>query len=117
MDFPRIHPALTGKPVRFCFCATLSGPITTGAAKIDVATGAIVGRIEFPPGCFGSGDPVFVPAGPAQSAWSASQQRGAGAEEGEEDEGYLLTYVTDETKGNAAEVRPHACEREREKMR
>lgn len=149
MDFPRIHPALTGKPFKYCFTATLTGPITTGAAKVDVTTGAIVGRIEFPAGHFGSGasslalkslasawrrnccacragrpalltlcflvllcclgdpmsgDPVFVPAKGAQSPWSA-WQRGTKAVEGAEDEGFLLTYVNNESGGNTTEVR------------
>lgn len=103
MDFPKHHPALTGKQIKYCYTAVLSGPIATGVAKVDVATGAIVGKIEFPPGCF-AGDTVFVPAKGSQSAWSASQ-RGAKTVEGAEDEGYLLTFVNDETKGNTAEVR------------
>lgn len=104
MDFPRIHPALTGKPIKFCYCATLTGPVTTGVAKVDVASGNIVGRIEFPAGCFGSGDPVFVPAKGAQSSWAA-WQKGAKAVEGAEDEGFLLTFVNNELANNASEAR------------
>lgn len=106
MDFPRIHPALMGKPIKYCYVATLAGPITGGAAKVDVATGKILGHVQFPEGCFGSGDPVFVPRSGAQSGWSAAVL-GSKAMQGEEDDGFLLTYVNNENAGNTSEVRSH----------
>jgi len=81
MDFPRAHPALVGRRIRYGWLSLFAGIEITGVAKVDLETRQIVGRINFPPGASGS-EILFVP-----------RREGAPAP-GKEDDGFLLTYVS-----------------------
>ena len=85
MDFPRAHPHLTGSKVRFGYLALFRGLVITGVAKVDLQSRAIVGRIDFPDGACG-GEAYFVPA-----------HTGAPPTAADEDDGWLLSYVSTET--------------------
>ncbi len=82
MDFPRAHPALVGRRIRFGYLACFAGLEITGVAKVDLQQRAIVGRIDFPAGASG-GESFFVP-----------RHEGAPASAEAEDDGWLLTYVS-----------------------
>ena len=84
MDFPRAHPQLTAARVRFGYLALFQGLVVCGVAKVDLQSRAIVGRIDFPADASG-GESFFVPA-----------HDGAPETPEQEDEGWLLTYVSTE---------------------
>jgi carotenoid cleavage dioxygenase len=85
MEFPKAHPALTGKAVRYGYLSLFKGLLITGVIKVDLRKRAIVGRIDYPPGACG-GEAFFAPrhAGPPRGA-------------AHEDDGHLLTYVSTAT--------------------
>lgn len=82
MDFPRAHPALTGRKLRWGYLALFQGLVIGSLAKIDVDKGAISARIDFPGDSTG-GEPCFVPRVP-----------GAPSSAAEEDDGWVLTVVS-----------------------
>ncbi|KAK7406976.1 hypothetical protein VNO78_08614 [Psophocarpus tetragonolobus] len=90
LDFGVINPCFMAKKNRF-FYAAVGDPMPkiSGVVKIDVSMAeekrdCTVGCRMFGQGCFG-GEPFFV----------------AKEEGGEEDDGYLVTYVHDERKGES----------------
>jgi carotenoid cleavage dioxygenase-like enzyme len=85
MDFPRAHPALTGYRCHFGYLSMFEGLLITGVAKVDLHTRAIVGRIDYPAGMCG-GEAFFVP-----------RHDGAPPTPADEDDGWLLSYVSTET--------------------
>ncbi|TKY70206.1 carotenoid cleavage dioxygenase 4 [Spatholobus suberectus] len=90
LDFGVINPAFVGKKNRFVYAAIGDPmPKISGVVKLDVSKGeerkdCTVGCRMYGEGCYG-GEPFFV----------------AREEEGEEDDGYLVTYVHDERKGES----------------
>jgi carotenoid cleavage dioxygenase-like enzyme len=82
VEFPRVHPALLGRPAKYTFAAQLDTECDSlvGAVKYDLTTGKLLGTLRHGKGRFG-GEPVFVPR----------------EESKEEDDGYLLTFVYDES--------------------
>ncbi|KAJ1380940.1 Carotenoid oxygenase [Sesbania bispinosa] len=85
LDFGVINPAFMAKKNRFVYAAIGDPmPKIAGVAKLDVEKGETVGCRMFGEGCYG-GEPFFV----------------AREGEGEEDDGYLVTYVHDEGKGES----------------
>ena len=59
--------------------------------QVDLYTGAIAGRISFPPGHH-SGEALFVPRAGAGSEASVAACRGTVV--GDEDDGFLICFVT-----------------------
>lgn len=96
-DFPVVNPRLLGRESRFGFIASFrpgTALIARGVHKLDLArigpdNAAEAGFIPFGEGC-GGGECVFVPR-------DAKHARG-------EDDGFLLTFVYDETKRHS-----HLC--------
>lgn len=89
LDFGVIHPGYVGRRNRYAYLGVGDPmPSISGVAKLDLAQAGrgdcVVARRDFGPGCFG-GEPFFVPA----------------AEEGVEDEGYVVSYVHDEGSGES----------------
>lgn len=93
-DFPVVHPARIGRPSRYVYVASLQPdkrriPMFVGIVKFDLQAGpgesSIAGRILHGGARLG-GEAVFVP----KRRWSGD------VVEGPEDDGYLMTYVTDE---------------------
>jgi carotenoid cleavage dioxygenase len=84
MDFPRAHPRLSGQRVRFGYLCVFEGLIITGVVKVDLMARAVVGRIDFPADASG-GECYFVPKVDRVPPTAD-----------EEDDGYLLTYVSTE---------------------
>ena len=82
-EFPRCHPGLNGKPYRYGYSVAVEGYTFPQIYKHDLRTGSAqvfsVGAGRH------SAEPVFVP------------REGAKAE----DDGYLMTYVYDSTKGTS----------------
>lgn len=87
-DFPVVPAALVGRPCRYTYVAEMSIdtdlPKFTGVVKMDLTTGEVAGRVTFGEHRFG-GEAVFVPAKDAA----------------QEDDGYLITFVTDESRPEA----------------
>lgn len=79
LEFPRCHPALAGKPYRWGYTVVTDGPRFPGILKHDMPAGTVE-RVDFGPGRHGA-EPVFVPRDGSV----------------EEDDGYLMTYVYDES--------------------
>ncbi|KAK1286816.1 hypothetical protein QJS10_CPB20g00900 [Acorus calamus] len=65
-------------------------PKISGVVKLDLELGKTVATRVYGPGCFG-GEPFFVP--------SSSSSSGQGMNE--EDDGYVVSYVHDEVKGES----------------
>ncbi len=84
-EFPRCHPGLNGKPYRYGYTVALEGYSFPAIYKHDMQTGTST-EFNMGPGRH-SAEPVFIP------------KEGATVE----DEGYLMTYVFDETK-NATDL-------------
>ncbi|KAL5181134.1 putative carotenoid cleavage dioxygenase 4, chloroplastic [Glycine soja] len=90
LDFAVINPAFVGKKNRFVYAAVGDPmPKISGVVKLDVSKGeerrdCTVGCRMYGEGCYG-GEPFFV----------------AREEGGEEDDGYLVSYVHDERKGES----------------
>lgn len=93
LDFAVINPAFVGKKNRFVYAAIGDPmPKISGVVKLDVSKGeerkdCTVGCRMYGEGCYG-GEPFFV-------------AREGGNHEGEEDDGYLVSYVHDEKKGES----------------
>jgi carotenoid cleavage dioxygenase len=89
MDFPRAHPRLCGMRVRYGYLSLFEGLLITGVVKVDLQAGAVVGRIDFPAdaggGTTSGGESYFVPKADRVPRTAD-----------EEDDGYLLTYVSTE---------------------
>jgi carotenoid cleavage dioxygenase-like enzyme len=84
-EFPRVHPALNSKPYRYGYAVAVEGYSFPSIYKHDMQTGTAT---QFDVGLGRhSAEPVFIP------------KDGATAE----DEGFLMTYVFDETK-NATDL-------------
>lgn len=87
-DFPVVPASLVGRPCRYTYVAEMSIdtdlPKFTGVVKMDLTTGRVAGRVTFGKQCYG-GEAVFVPAKDAAH----------------EDGGYLMTFVTDESRPEA----------------
>ncbi len=83
-EFPRAHPALTGRKVRYGYVSLWKGMLIVGLAKVDLQKSAIVGRIDYPAGHCGS-EATFVP------------MRAGVPSEAQEDAGWLLSYVSTES--------------------
>lgn len=79
-EFPRCHPDLNGKPYRFGYTVAAEGTSFPRIFKQDMQTGAS-STYEFGPGRHGA-EPYFIPRESAAS----------------EDDGYLMTYVYDESR-------------------
>lgn len=83
----------TGQPCRYTYVGEMAVntdlPKFVGAVKMDLTTGEVAGRVTYGPQQYG-GEAVFVPARDPSS----------------EDDGYLITFVTDETdaKGMASSM-------------
>ncbi|KAJ0970974.1 hypothetical protein J5N97_018933 [Dioscorea zingiberensis] len=91
LDFGVINPGYVGKKNRYGYLGVGNPmPKISGVAKIDFslagAGDCVVAKREFGPGCYG-GEPFFVP------------ENDDG--EGEEDDGYLVSYVHDEISGES----------------
>ncbi|CAL0314246.1 unnamed protein product [Lupinus luteus] len=83
LDFGVINQSYTGKKNRFVYAAVGDPlPKISGVVKLDVSKGEVGCRM-YDEGCYG-GEPFFVANG-----------------EGEEDDGYLVSYVHDEKKGES----------------
>lgn len=93
LDFAVINPAFVGKKNRFVYAAIGDPmPKISGVVKLDVSKGeerkdCTMGCRMYGEGCYG-GEPFFV-------------AREGGNHEGEEDDGYLVSYVHDEKKGES----------------
>ncbi|KAK7307406.1 hypothetical protein VNO77_40442 [Canavalia gladiata] len=91
LDFAVINPEFVGKKNRFVYAAVGDPmPKISGVVKLDVSRGeerkdCTVGCRMYGEGCYG-GEPFFV----------------AREEGGEEDDGYLVSYVHDERKGESS---------------
>ncbi len=82
-EFPRCHPDFNGKPYRYGYTVAVDGYTFPSIYKHDLKSGTAT---EFNVGAGRhSAEPVFVP------------RQGATAE----DDGYLMTYVYDETKNTS----------------
>jgi carotenoid cleavage dioxygenase-like enzyme len=87
MEFPRVPDSLVGQKHRFGYAMTANEEAFTGDTdnarggilKYDMETGSVT-DVDFGQGRMG-GEPVFVPAANAKS----------------EDDGYLMTYVFDDS--------------------
>jgi len=79
-EFPRCHPDLNGKPYRYGYTVAAEGTSFPRIFKQDMQTGAS-SIYEFGPGRHGA-EPYFIPRESAAS----------------EDDGYLMTYVYDESR-------------------
>jgi 8'-apo-carotenoid 13,14-cleaving dioxygenase len=84
-EFPRVHPALNSKAHRYGYAVQAEGTHFPAIIKHDMQTGTTE-SLEFGAGRHGA-EPVFVPRESAAS----------------EDDGFLMTYVYDESK-NASEL-------------
>jgi carotenoid cleavage dioxygenase len=80
LEFPRCHPALSGKPYRYGYSVATTGDAFPAINKHDLVTGEC-SRHDLGPGRHGA-EPYFVP----RSADS-------------EDDGYLMSYVFDASRG------------------
>jgi carotenoid cleavage dioxygenase-like enzyme len=98
-DFPTVPVSLVARPTRYAYVATFNtssfgSPVFYGVAKVDLtasgAENATVGLIEHGEGRVG-GECYFVPR-------QKQVQEKVTTEESSEDDGYLVTYVYDETK-------------------
>ncbi|KAM0935254.1 putative crocetin dialdehyde synthase [Dioscorea sansibarensis] len=92
LEFGMIHPGYVGKRNRYAYFGIGNPmPKISVVAKLDFSldgTGdCVVAKREFGPGCYG-GEPFFVPENDAK--------------EGEEDEGYLVSYVHSEISGESS---------------
>nr|AKN09910.1 carotenoid cleavage dioxygenase [Crocus ancyrensis] len=90
LDFGVIHPDYTGKKNRYAYLGVGNPmPKISGVVKLDFELAGkgecVVAKREFGVGCFG-GEPFFVPA----------------SSTGEEDDGYVVTYLHDEGKGESS---------------
>ncbi|CAG9463470.1 unnamed protein product [Pedinophyceae sp. YPF-701] len=98
-DFPRIHEGLVGRRSRYCYAGCMaigsSEPFFTGIMKVDLTQPGgpapssdpdrhVVATTTYGGRKYG-GEPVFVPRKP-----------GAAPSGGNEDDGWVVTYVTDE---------------------
>ena len=79
-EFPRCHPELNGKEYQYGYTLAAEGTSFPAAYKHDLKTGTH-SSFEFGPGRHGA-ECVFVPSDDAES----------------EDDGYLLTFVYDESR-------------------
>ncbi|KAH7687074.1 9-cis-epoxycarotenoid dioxygenase protein, partial [Dioscorea alata] len=92
LEFGVIHPGYIGKKNRYGYLGIGHPmPKISGVVKLDFSlagTGdCVVAKREFGTGCYG-GEPFFVPEHEA--------------EEGEEDDGYLVSYVHNEISGESS---------------
>ncbi|KAL5723976.1 9-cis-epoxycarotenoid dioxygenase [Ranunculus cassubicifolius] len=93
LDFGVINPTFIGRKGRYGYLG-IGNPLpkTSGVVKLDWSSGGReVGCRMFGEGCYG-GEPLFVP-------WTNDQQ--ATEVEVEEDDGYLVMYVHDESSGES----------------
>jgi len=86
-EFPTIHPGKVGRKTKFCYLGEMNGDALNfhGCFKVNLEDNSVVGRILYGKGRTG-GECVFVPKQNEQS----------------EDDGYLLTFVFDETSGSSS---------------
>ncbi|KAK1285254.1 hypothetical protein QJS10_CPB20g00924 [Acorus calamus] len=91
LELGAINPAYLTKRNRYAYMG-LGEPIPkiSGVVKLDLELGKTVATRVYGPGCFG-GEPFFVP--------SSSSSSGQGMNE--EDDGYVVSYVHDEVKGES----------------
>ncbi|KAI3453900.1 hypothetical protein Pfo_010563 [Paulownia fortunei] len=90
LEFGVINPAYVGKKTKYVYAAVISpSPKITGVAKLDLSLSmaksgdcTVASRL-YGPGCYG-GEPFFIPREPDNPA-------------AEEDDGYLVNYVFNET--------------------
>jgi len=92
VDFPRSHPALTSLPTQYTYMAAYVDGKVTACVKFDLKEGREAGRAELGAGRTG-GEFVFAPRVP-----------GAAPAPGQEDDGFLLTFVNDAARGGLAEL-------------
>ncbi|KAG6477892.1 zeaxanthin 7,8(7',8')-cleavage dioxygenase, chromoplastic-like [Zingiber officinale] len=86
-----IHPGYVGRRTRYVYLGVADPlPKISGVVKLDLAVAGnrdcVVARRDFGRGCFG-GEPLFVPKGERKDE--------------AEDEGYLVSYVHDEDRGES----------------
>lgn len=85
LEFGSVNQEYVGRRNRYVYAGVAAPhPKISGVVKVDLEGGGVVGRREFGLECY-AGEPCFVPA-----------KKGEGG--GEEDDGYLVTYVHDERK-------------------
>ena len=91
-EFPRVPPALLGRQTRYFYASHFDhkqpSPLFEGVYKYDLAHNTEVGYCAFPEDTFG-GEVTFVPKRGGSAAAST-------VAEDQEDDGYLLTFVTNE---------------------
>nr|QEY87980.1 carotenoid cleavage dioxygenase 4b [Crocus sativus] len=95
LDFGVIHRGYSGRKSRYAYLGVGDPmPKIRGVVKVDFELAGrgecVVARREFGVGCFG-GEPFFVPASSKKSG-------------GEEDDGYVVSYLHDEGKGESSFV-------------
>lgn len=106
VEFPAVNPAFHGDPTsRWCYCLAptssggplgwgygtpASGILIGGLVKLDLSTGALVGRHTLPAGQWCVSEPTFVARQRDNSGQGASTAGAAGAE----DDGYVLLVVS-----------------------
>ncbi|KAK1271038.1 hypothetical protein QJS04_geneDACA022806 [Acorus gramineus] len=89
LELGAINPAYLTKRNRYAYMGLgESIPKISGVVKMDLELGKTVATRVYGPGCFG-GEPFFVPS-----------SSGQGMNE-EEDDGYVVSYVHDEVKGES----------------
>ncbi|WIA42707.1 hypothetical protein OEZ86_008657 [Tetradesmus obliquus] len=97
-DFPTINPRFVGRKQRYAYVATMvtgfgAAVKWDGVAKMDLwapeGSDAMVAKIQLPPGCY-NGETVFIPRHEDPSKCTS------------EDDGYLVTYVHDETASSSS---------------
>jgi len=81
LEFPRCHPSLNGRPYRYGYTVATTGEAFPAIYKHDLVTGRTLAH-ELGAGRHGA-EPYFVPRMGARG----------------EDDGYLLSYVFDESRG------------------
>jgi len=103
-EFPTIHPALYGKPTRYVYCALFPSPAdeqeksnvgvanAIGVVKFDLAEGRVVKQLLWGPNSV-AGECVFVPSNRAGE--SKEKEEAESDSKFKEDDGYLLTFITD----------------------
>ncbi|KAK1286518.1 hypothetical protein QJS10_CPB20g01044 [Acorus calamus] len=90
LDFGVINPDYLTKRNRYAYMGLGDPmPMMSGVVKLDLEQGKAVATRVYGPGCYG-GEPFFVPQGTIDST--------------EEDDGYVVSYVHDEVKGESSFV-------------
>ncbi|KAM0943307.1 putative oxidoreductase [Dioscorea sansibarensis] len=85
LEFGSVNQEYVGRRNRYVYAGVAApNPKISGVVKVDLEGERVVGRREFGLECY-AGEPCYVPA-----------REGEGG--GEEDDGYLVTYVHDERK-------------------